>query len=381
MSPESLKFKYLFAPGPVLTSERVKHAVLNPDLCHRRHEFERIYHSLRKQITNLFGGDDRFTSVIVTGSGTAANECVLSSVLKPSEEALVVSNGEFGERLARILRIHGIKTHLLAFDWGQSIEIGQVEKKLAQTPAIRLVAVVFHETSTGMINPVKEIGLLAREHGKLFFVDAISAIGGEEVHVVEQEIDFCTGVPNKAVGGLPGISFICLRREALDSCKEAARRNDYLNLQDHVRIADHSLQTPHTPAVQLFIALKEALDELFEEGLDQRIERYRRCAQILRRGIRGLGLQTLVPDEIASNTVTSVFLPRSIPLEKFIDNLDEAGFVVYPGKGPLKEQNLFQVANMGQIDEKACQEFLIALRACLREFGYRAMGTLESTSS
>ncbi len=354
-----------------MSSERVKRAALEPDLCHRRREFEGIYKSVREKLIRLFRGDKRYSAVVITGSGTSANEAVISSVVKDSEEVLVISNGEFGERLANLARIYKLTVHQLAFEWGEAVDLGKVEKFLEGHPQVKLIAMVFHETSTGMINPVKEVGELARNYGKLFFVDAISAIGGEDVNVVDQHIDFCTGVPNKAVSGLPGVSFVCLRREALRSRDEIGRRTDYLCLQDHLSIAESLSQTPHTPAVQLFIALNEALDELFEESLEERISRYRRCAAIIRERVRELGLRILVPDELASNTVTSVFLPREISLDQFIDRLDEKGYVVYPGKGHLKDQNLFQIANMGWIDEDMCREFLEVLRDTLAEFGYR----------
>lgn len=364
--------KYLFSPGPVLSSERVKRAVLEPDLCHRRREFESLYRGLREKLVRLFKGNEEYTAVVITGSGTSANESVISSVVKDSEGVLVISNGEFGERLAGLARIYKLPTHQLSFEWGKEIDVEKVEKYLEeQGQRIKLIAMVFHETSTGMINPVRKIGELARRYGKLFFVDAISAIGGEDVNVVEQNIDFCTGVPNKCISGLPGVSFVCFRKDALRGRDEVGQRTDYLCLQSHLELAENLSQTPHTPAVQLFIALDEALEELFEEGLFSRIQRYRRCAAIIREKVRDLGLKILVPDNLASNTVTSIFLPEDIPLDEFIDRLDDKGYIVYPGKGHLKDRNLFQIANMGWIDEEACHRFLKVLERTLEEFGYQ----------
>ena len=360
--------KWLFAPGPVMTSKEVKQAMTIPDLCHRGSFFESLLHELRQKIVRLYKGNDEYTSVILSGSGTAANECVISSIFAPEDELLVLSNGEFGERLAHIAQIYHIPTHILNFGWAHPIAIEKIPKTLEKHPHISMIAMVYHETSTSMINPVKEVGKIAREYGKLFFVDAISAIGGEPVNVVDQNIDFCTGTPNKAIGGMPGLSFVCFAKRLTTLGTRALRRNEYLNLFAHIQMADEKNQTPHTPAVPLFPSLSQALDEVFQEGLEKRIARYSRCASIIRTGVRSLSLETLIPDNIASNTVTTVLFPIKYNVKNFIELLDQQGYVVYPGKGPLLDLNAFQIANMGQIYEKDCEEFLRTFEKAFRHF-------------
>jgi 2-aminoethylphosphonate-pyruvate transaminase len=357
--------KKLFSPGPVLTTDRVKRAMLAPDLCHRARTFEHVLNGLRQKIVRLYNGGDEYTSVVITGSGTAANEAVLSSVLAPTEEVLILSNGEFGQRLADIASIYHQPSHILDFGWAKPMDVDRVEEALEDYPRTTLVAMVFHETSTGMVNPVGEVASLVRRLGRLIFVDAISAIGGEEFWIGKQGVDFSTGVPNKAVGGIPGLSFVCFKREHSVRSRIAPQRNEYLNLFRHLEIADERNQTPHTPAVPLFLALDEALEELFEEGLQNRIARYSRCSALLRTGVRGIPLDILVPDTLASTTVTSVLLPAWASLGKVIEALDKEGYVVYPGKGPLLSRNVVQIANMGNISESDCAEFLQAFRGVL----------------
>ncbi len=347
-----LEKKLLFAPGPVMTDERVKKAALAPDLCHRRPDFENVYGEVRKKLLKLFRADeDEYTTVVVSGSGTSSNETVLSSVVEDGKKVLVVSNGEFGSRLKAIVECYGLGIHPVDFEWAEYPDLVRIERALKEDPDISLVSMVFHETSTGMINPVHEVGVLAKKYGKMYHVDTISAIGGEDVNVVRDSIDFCTGVPNKAVGGQPGVSFICINKKAYKSIENSVpRRNIYLNLQHHIREAEKHNQTPNTPSVVMFLTLNAALDVLFEEGQEKVIERYKENAAIIREGVRSLNLKLLFEEEERmSNTVTSVFLPEDKDINRFLSEMEKAGYVLYLGKGPLLERNMFQIANMGQI--------------------------------
>jgi len=349
----------LFAPGPVNTSETVKKAALVPDMCHRSPVFENMYHSLRDNLMKLFKvNNDKYTTIVVSGSGTASNEMVISSVLREGEKVLLISNGEFGNRLKAIIECYGIGLSLIELEWGEYPDLRRIENELKNDKDIRLISMVFHETSTGMINPVYEVGRLAKNYDKMYHVDAISAIGGEDVNVERDNIDFCTGVPNKCVSGQTGVSFICVNRERINEIKNIQGRNIYLNLQNHIKKAEECNQTPNTPSVIMFLTLNEALKELFKEGLNNRIKRYKENANIIRNNLKSLKLQFLLDEEkYMSNTVTSVFLPKSIDVNDFIKKMYDSGYIIYPGKGLLFKENIFQIANMGQIYHKDCLNF------------------------
>lgn len=363
--------KMLFTPGPVMTSDKVKAVLAHPDMSHRRPIFEQVVDSVRAKLLKLFRADDRYTTVVVSGSGTAANETALSSIIKDSDEILLIKNGEFGKRLDGILTCYHYTFHKLEYAWGQLPDMKEVENALVKNKDIQWICMVYHETSTGMINPVNEVGELANKYGRKLFVDSVSAIGGEDIDVVRDHIDVCTGVPNKAVCGMTGASFICAKRSSVPVLGvEVPRRNIYLNLQKHIEWADKCSQTPNTPSVTMFVALDAALQELFEEGLENRIKRYQTCAKIIRDGVRELGLRLLLPDELSSNTVTSVFLPEGVKLADFVDELDRRGYVVYPGKGHFYDRNMFQIANMGQIEPEHCRDFLRVLEETLEYMGF-----------
>lgn len=359
---------YLFCPGPVLVAPEVQLSLIHKQICHRVPDFEDVIKNLQNNLVEIFRADDQYAILLITGSGTAANETTISSAFNSSDKVLLVNNGVFGDRLEDLLEIHGIPAKIVRYEWGQRAPAAEVEESLNQEPSITSIAMVCHETSTSVINPVNEVGKLARKYKKKYFVDAVSALGGEDLDVVRDNIDFCTCSSNKCIASLAGVGIICVRRSELEKMSEDKPRNAYLNLLNLYRFSEKHHQTPNTPSVTMFIALKAAVKRLMKEGLDNQIARHRHCASIIRGGVRKMGLKTLVDDDIASNTVTSVFLPTHVDIGAFIQALEDRGFTVYPGKGPLLENNMFQIANMGEIDEGMCRAFLTAMSETLTEF-------------
>ncbi len=353
----------LFSPGPVMVEDCVRYALLHHDICHRSSEFERMFQDTQQKILRLFQADESYYSLIVSGSGTSANETCLSSLFQSKDKVLLLSNGVFGERLEEIIDKYCIPKIKPDFEWAEMITADKAEEALKKNPDISVIAMVFHETSTGMINPVGEIGRLARKYNKVFFVDCVSAAGGELIDVVNNNIDICTSVAGKCLGGFPGSAYVCAKESLLRRIPAEQGKNVYLNLGKHYKIAKQSHQTPNTPNVTLFWALNKALEQLLEvEGLENRIARYKECAKILRNGMRDMGLEFLIPEEQMSNTVTSVFLPLGTGLKEFMKAMEDDGYVIYAGKGKYEAMGIFQVANMGSIYPDDCKKFLEALK-------------------
>lgn len=355
----------LFSPGPVMTKQNVRESLMHYDICHRSKEFEEMYARLCKKINKLFNADDTYRSVVVSGSGTSANETVISSVFQEGDKVLLLSNGEFGERLRQIYEQYKIDYVDCTFEWGTMMDIDQIEAALRANPEVKMISMVFHETSSSMINPVPEVGALADKYGKWFHVDCVSAAGGQNIDVVDNHITFATSVGGKCVGAYPGSAYVCAKIDVLETLTPEMGRNVYLNLARHYQKAKSNEQTPNTPNVTLFWALDTALDNIFEMGLDKQIARYQECAKILRDGMREMGLRILLPDEQMANTVTSVFLPAGMDLEAFLSDMEAHGYTVYAGKGVFYDQNMFQVANMGEIYPEDCEKFLAVLKECI----------------
>ena len=361
------KSHYLFCPGPVMVPDKVRQALLHPDMCHRVPGFESVMRNIKKNLLNVFKANDEYTILLITGSGTAANETVISSYFSPEDEVLLVKNGEFGQRLEELLEIHGVKTTIIRFDKGAPAEITAIEDGLKQNPGITTIMTVFHETSTSIINPVEQMGELAHRYGKHYIVDGVSAVGGEDVNVVRDHIDFCTLSSNKCLASLPGVGIICAKKSELERTVKNPIRVAYLNLHKLYKMSETLDQTPNTPSVTMFLALDAAVEKLLEEGLENQINRYKRCAQIIRDGVSEMGLKLLADNQVASNTVTSVFLPDKILMEEFIQKMEIKGFTLYPGKGDLMERNMFQIANMGNVNEEMCAVLLKVIAETINE--------------
>ncbi len=358
----------LFSPGPVMVKDNVRQSLLHYDICHRSPEFEEMFRDTQAKILKLFNADDSYYSLIVSGSGTSANETVLSSCFKPGEKALLIRNGEFGNRLKEILDKYTVPTVDCEFAWGEYPDLAKIEEAIKSNPDVKVVAMVFHETSTCMINPVPGVGALCDKYSKWFYVDSVSAAAGQNIDVVANHITFTSSVGGKCLGAFPGSAYVCAKKEVLEQITSEMGKNVYLNLGKHYAIAKAKSQTPNTPNVTLFWALNVALSNIFDEGgetLAGRIARYQKCATILRNGMKAMGLRFLLADELMSNTVTSVFLPEGKDLSKFISDLSDAGYTVYKGKGAFEAQGMFQVANMGEIYPEDCEKFLDALKKAI----------------
>lgn len=358
----------LFSPGPIMVKENVREALSHYDICHRGAEFEELFARTTAKINKLFKADDSYRSVIISGSGTSSNETVLSSIFNEGEKVMLIRNGEFGGRLLEIIQKYDIPLVDCEFEWGEYPDIVKIEEVMAGNPDVKVVAMVYHETCTGMVNPVKVVGDLTKKYNKWFFVDCVSAAAGELIDIVDMNITFATSVGGKCLGAYPGSAYICGKREAFETLKPEMGKNVYLNLAKHYVMAETKNQTPNTPNVNLFWALDVALDNaLADGGVEARVARYKECASILRKGMCDMGLKLLIDDETKmANTVTSVFLPEGRNLKEFLKDMEEKGYVVYSGKGKYEEMGMFQVANMGEIYPADCEEFLKVLKECIK---------------
>jgi len=355
----------LFSPGPVMVKDNVRRALLHYDICHRSHEFEEMFQDTQSKILKLFNADDSYYSLIVSGSGTSSNETVLSSIFKPGEEVLLIRNGVFGERLLEIINKYNITLVDLSFPWATMPDLAVVEQALKDHPSVKVVAMVFHETSTGMINPVSKVGALCDKYGKIFSVDCVSAAGGQNIDVVQNHISICTSVGGKCIGAFPGAAYICAKKSLLDSLTADQCKNVYLSLYKHYQSSVASHQTPNTPNVNLFWPLNVALTNILEdESLAGRIARYQRCASIIREGVLSMGCRLLLNDNM-SNTVTSVYLPAGIDAQTFLDEMTKRGYTFYIGKGDYGKNGMIQIANMGEIYEQDCYNMLEVFQVVL----------------
>lgn len=340
-----------FSPMANNLSTRVKRAMVEDEICHREPEFTRLLRGVRTKIVDVVEGNDDFTAVIFTGSGTAALDAVLSSLPNKSR-IVVVNNGAYGERLVRIAERYGLDLKELRFDGYPDLE--EIESAL-KDDSVTHMALVHHETVVGLLNPLKEVGELCRKHNKILIVDAISSVAVQDINVVADNISFIIGSSNKGIGGAEGLSFVVAKKSGLERMKDAGRCF-YLDLYSNY-VKQEDGQTLFTPAVRIFSGLNEALDELFEEGVVNRIKRFTDISKILRNGIENLGFEILTDLEHASNTATLVSL-GDMSYADLYGKLKERGFVIYSGL----DDKTFRLCTFGDIHKKDIVKFLGILR-------------------
>jgi 2-aminoethylphosphonate-pyruvate transaminase len=338
---------FLLNPGPVTLSPRVRESLLGPDLCHREPEFFDLQDAARAGLLSVYDLDPaEWAAVLLTGSGTAAVESMVASVVPADGRLLVLENGVYGERMTAIAECHGIAHETLSGDWLDAPDLDALDERLASSPGFTHVAVVHHETTTGRLTDLAGVGAVCARHGVRLLVDGVSSFGGEELDF-GLPIDAVAGTANKCLHGVPGIAFVVVRRAALAS---AARRAYYLDLTRLAALQDQR-NTPFTPAVQSLYALVEALAELREDGgWRARHERYGHYADAVGEGLRSVGVTPLLADGTSSVVLRSYRLPDTVTYADLHDGLKDEGFVIYAGQGELAK-SIFRISTMGDLSE------------------------------
>ncbi len=357
--------KYLlFTPGPVNVAENLRVAVSREDICHRESDFDDLLKSIEQKLLSLFQIQrrDLYRAVVLTGSGTAANEAMLSSVVGLGS-ILILSNGEFGERLHTTSQIHNPNTHLITVPWGEALNIECIKAYLAEHK-IDVIAMVHHETCTGMLNPLHEIGVLAKAHGALFIVDGVSSVGAEPVDMEGCDIAFCSSSSSKAVGSYPGLSFVIGHKAQFERLRHHKAKSTYLNLATFYEFLSVRSQTPNTPAVPLFFALEQALANILREGVQTRFATIRMRARALRSGMRRLNLKFLIDENTMCSVLTTVRVPEFVDVADLRQRLRRSSIIIYEGKGCFKGK-VFQVGNIGELSEPDIRFFLDTLKDTL----------------
>lgn len=353
----------IFSPGPANISDRVRKALTLPDICHRDEEASQLLGEVRASLAQAFGiRDGSHEVVVLSGSGTLAIESLLACLTNWDQTLLIVSNGVYGERAADIARVLGVRYEVLELDWGKLPDLARVEELVAR-PHIGGVYLIHHETTTGLLNPLRETCRVAKSHGKLVVSDTISSVIGEHLDL-DWGVDVILGTANKCFRGVPGVAFAIVSKTFLAIARKREKRTYYSDLLTHLD-RETAGETPFTPPLQSLFAFREAIAETLEEGLDSRIAHYASISRQLRAGLRELGLRFYLPEEHYSNTMTSVYLPPGFTFQQLHDPLKEKGFVIYNSQGRLRG-TVFMLGVVGLIAASDVTEFLTALGETLR---------------
>ncbi|MFI6348014.1 2-aminoethylphosphonate aminotransferase [Streptomyces sp. NPDC050560] len=350
-------------PGPVLTDPRVRNAMAGADVCHREAEFADLMARVADKLVAVADGDRRHAAVLLTGSGTAALEAAVGSVVPPDGRLLVLDNGHYGDRLHRIATALGVPVRRMRGAEGHRIDLDEVARLLSARHPATHVALVHHETSSGVLNPLRPVVRLAHEAGAQVVVDAISSFGAEPLSLREDEVDWVVGSSNKCLEGVPGLSFVIGARNGFDALPTDAR-SFYLDLRRHYAAQYHAAAPAFTPAVPACYALDAALGLVIAETPAGRHARYARLAAVLRDGLGRLGLNCPVPEDERSVCLTVFPLPPGVSYTDLHHALKTRGFVIYAGQAGFARDH-FRLSTMGQMTAADVDGFLRAFREVL----------------
>jgi 2-aminoethylphosphonate-pyruvate transaminase len=363
----SPKDKPLFTPGPLTTSPTVKQAMLR-DLGSRDIEFIRIVREIRQELLALAEAADRgYEVILMQGSGTFGVEAVIGSITPPDGKWLFVVNGAYGQRMMHIAKALKIAATAVTFPESRPAVAEAVAMALDHDPAITHIGAVHCETTTGLFNPIRELGKVAAGHGKVFMVDAMSSFGAVPIPVADWGVDYLVSSSNKCIEGVPGFSFVLARRSALERINGYARSLS-LNLLAQWRGLEVDGQFRFTPPTHTMLAFRQALAELEAEGgVAGRAERYRHNYATLIGEMRKIGFVEYLRPEDQGYIITSFRYPDhpNFDFNRFYELLNNKGFVIYPGK--VSDAACFRIGTIGRIFEDDVCALLVAIRETLAE--------------
>ena len=358
----------LLNPGPATTTDSVKYAQVCPDICPRERDFGEVMERICNELSLMAGRIGRVETVLFGGSGTAVDEAMLSSCVPDDGKLLIIDNGAYGARFAKMASVYKLSYEVYKSPGFQPLDCDAVEKKLIEGDFTHL-AIVYHETTTGLLNPAPQLCRFCHENGIVTIVDAVSAFAAIPIDMDYDCFDFMASASNKNIQGMAGVGFVFCRKKALEEIANYPMRNYYLNLWDQYVFFKKNRQTRFTPPVQTLYALRQAIIEAKLEGIEKRYARYVSCWNELMKSIKKIGLKMLVPEEVQSRLITAIIEPDlpGYSFDMFHDLARADGFTIYPGK--ISGANTFRIANIGDIRLEEMIAFTGILENYMRSIG------------
>ena len=359
--------KYLFSPGPTMLPPGVLLKMAEPIMHHREPEFEKIFSEIREGLKFLF--QTRNEVLVFTSSGTGAMEGAVSNILSRGDKALVVRGGKFGERWGELCNAYGIEFVPIDVEWGAAVDLKQIQKVLESDRSIRAVYTQASETSTGVRHPIKEIAEVVKKYEEtVLVVDAITGIGVFDLPMDRWGLDVVISGSQKAMMLPPGLSFAALNDKAWKFVERSNLPKYYFDFKKELKNTQKN-QSSYTPAISLYVGLREALRLIREEGLEAVFRRHETLAAATRAAVKALGLGLYAPDS-PSNALTAVKVPAGIDGIK-LQNLffEKFGITVAEGQDRAKGK-IIRIAHLGYYERLDMIMVISALEMLLKEMGY-----------
>ena len=361
--------RIILTPGPVTTSAATKQAMLR-DFTPNEPDLLALTAELRERLVAMVHGGERYACVPVQGVGNTANEAALGTLVPRERKLLIVDNGFYGLRLKQIAGAIGVPFAALDLPWTEPVSAGHLEAALAADPAIAHGVVCHVDTGTGLLNPLEPLAEVTRRRGVGLIVDAIASFGGLPIDAQALDLDAIVLSPNKWLEGLPGIGLVVAKRATLEAA--AGRAHSFcLDLHRQWRGFEHDGRWRFTPPAQATAALVAALRRHAEEGQAGRLERVRRNWRCLVDGLRALGFETYLRDEVAAPVIVTFHEPAdpNYDRERFFELMCQRGFVMFRGR--LTREPTFRIGCMGAIDQAVMRQVVRAVAASMAAMGVR----------
>lgn len=365
-----MKRNVLLNPGPSTTTDTVKMAQVVPDICPREKEFQSIMSPMREELVKIVHGGEEYTSVLFCGSGTICIDVCLNSLLAAGKKAVVINNGSYSQRAVDVCRAYGLPLIEVRQPVDTAPDLGVIENVLRENAgSVGYVYITYHETGTGLLNPVKEVGALAHTYGAFLITDTTSAYAMIPIHVSNENIDFCMASAQKGIQGMTGLSYVVGRKSIIEESQNYPVRSYYCNLFMQYDFFERTGEMHFTPPVQTIYAAEQALTEYWKEGEAAKWARHQRVMNAIREGVDRLGFKEALDRSVQSGLVSAILYPDdpNWDFDRIHDYCYERGFTIYPGK--METRGTFRLCALGAIEATDIEEFWKVFASGLKEMG------------
>jgi len=378
-----VKRNILLNPGPSTTTDTVKYAMVVPDICPREKEFGQVMQTLSEELVKIVhGGLKDYSAVLFCGSGTICIDVCINSLLDKDKYAFVVNNGSYSQRAVDILKAYGMQYIELKQPIDTTPDLNKIEEtiktNISEGKKIGYVYMTHHETVSGLLNPIREVGAIAHKYNAYFITDTTSSYAMIPIDVYKDNIDFMMSSCQKGIMAMSGCSFVIGKRSIIEDSKNFPKRSYYCNLYMQYECFERTTQMHFTPPVQVIYSALQAVKEYWNEGETKKNERHMKVMEAIHKGEDELGLKELLKREVQSGLVSCIRYPddENFNFDKIHDYCYERGFTIYPGK--IEKKGTFRLCSLGAINVEDINNFWKTFKEGLEFFGVKMPVTYKN---
>jgi len=360
--------KILLTPGPLTTTLRTKLAMLK-DWGSWDADFNAVTASVRASLLKIIHGSDSHVVVPLQGSGTFSVEAAVATLVPRDGHVLVLDNGAYCKRAARLTSLMGRRCTVLGFDEAEQISVAVLQDALMGDASITHVIMIHCETGAGVLNPLQAVADVCAAHGKGLIVDAMSSFGALEIDARKTRFDALIAASGKCLEGVPGMGFVFIRKAVLDGCAGQSQ-SLAMDLHDQYVYMEKTGQWRFTPPTHVVVALHEAIAQFEAEGgQPARLTRYTQNYQALISGMAKLGFKPFLDPAIQAPIIVTFLAPEhpAYDFKAFYAAVRARGFLLYPGK--LTQIETFRVGCIGAIGPQDMAQAVHAVALAMNDLG------------